>query len=282
MNDAPAAAPILCEIDAGVALVTLNRPERLNAFNADLGVAYDRLMVELAHDRSVRAVVLTGAGKAFCAGADAKQLDNLSASGPKGLRSRPPGASHPIYDGLADAPPEMRTRFLSPAALPKPVICAINGACAGVGLALACYSDVRFAAEGAVFAAAFPRRGLIAEAGLAWVLPRLVGLGPATDMLISGRKVEAREGLQLGLVADVTQPHALLARALAYARDLAENVSPRSATAIKRQLRLAQSQSLHQALELGYQELRESLASADFRESVAATRERRLPRFTGD
>ncbi len=273
--------PILCERTGPVALVTLNRPDRLNAFDADLGVAYDKLMVELVQDAAVRAVVITGAGRGFCAGADTRQLDKLSASGPDGLRSRPPGAGHPIYDKLEGAPAELRTRFVAPAALGKPVIAAVNGACAGVGLAIACYSDVRFAADGAVFAAAFSRRGLIAEAGLAWILPRLVGLGPATDMLISGRKVEAGEALRLGLVSDVTAPDALLERAMTYADDIARNVSPRSAAAIKRQLRLAQDQTLREALETGHDAVRESLASEDFREGVAAMRERRPPRFSG-
>ena len=281
MDKAPAPGPILCQVEAGVALVTLNRPERLNAFNGELGPAYDELMTRLGQDREVRVVVLTGAGKGFCAGADAKELDKLSDSGAGGLRSRPPGAGHPVYDALADAPAEVRTRFLSPAALPQPVIAAVNGACAGVGLALACYSDVRFASETAVFAASFARRGLIAEAGLAWILPRLAGLGAASDMLLSGRKVGAAEALRIGLVGEVTQPDQLLPRVLAYARDLAENVSPRSAAVIKRQLRAGQDQSLREALDLGYVELRESVASGDFREGVAAMRERRPPRFTG-
>jgi enoyl-CoA hydratase/carnithine racemase len=273
---------IRCQVDAGVALVTFNRPERLNAFNAEIGVAYDHLMVSLGQDRGVRVIVLTGAGKGFCAGADAKELDKLSDAGAQGLRSRPPGAEHPIYDALADAPAETRTRYVSPAAVPQPVIAAINGACAGVGLALACYSDVRFASETAVFAASFARRGLIAEAGLAWVLPRLVGLGPASDMLLSGRKVTAQEALRIGLVGEVTAADELLPRALAYAHDLADNVSPRSAAVIKRQLRAGQRQSLHEALDTGYRELRASVGSADFREGVAAMRERRAPRFTGD
>jgi enoyl-CoA hydratase/carnithine racemase len=276
-----AAPPLLCEIDAGVALVTLVRPDRLIAFNAELGVAFDKLMVSLAQDRAVRAIVLTGAGKGFCAGADAKELDKLSER-PEGLRNRPPGAGHPIYDALTEAPAELRTRFLSPAAMPQPVVAAVNGACAGVGLALACACDVRFAAEEAVFAASFARRGLIAEGGLAWVLPRLVGFGPASDMLISGRKVVAAEAQRMRLVDEVTTSEGLLPRALAYARDIAENVSPRSAAAIKRQLRTAQGQTLREALEGGHAALRESLASADFREGVAALRERRAPRFTGD
>jgi enoyl-CoA hydratase/carnithine racemase len=278
MSEDAAAAPILCSIEAGVALVTLNHPERLNAFNAELGVAYDKLMVSLAQDRAVRAVVITGAGKGFCAGADAKALDKL-ADDPSALRNRPPGAGHPVYDALTDAPPELRTRFLAPAALPQPVIAAVNGACAGVGLAIACYSDVRFASRQALFTAAFSRRGLIAEGGLAWMLPRLIGLGPATDLLISGRKVAAEEALRLGLVADVVEADELLPRALGYAREIADAVSPRSASAIKRQLQSAQSQTLREALETGHQELRRSLASADFREAVAAAREKRPPRF---
>lgn len=273
--------PLLCQLDAGVALVTLNRPDRLNAFNADLGAAFDKLMVRLAQDHTVRAIVLTGSGKGFCAGADAKELDKL-AEAPQELRNRPPGTAHPIFDALTEAPAELRTRYLIPAAVPQPVIAAVNGACAGVGLALACACDMRFGAEHAVFAASFSRRGLIAEGGLAWILPGLVGFGAASDLLLSGRKMPAQEALRLGLVAELTSSSGLLERALGYARDIADHVSPRSATVIKRQLRAAQTQTLREALAAGHAALRESLASADFREGVAALGERRAPRFTGD
>jgi len=272
---------LLCNIADGIATVTLNRPERLNAFDAELGTAFDQTMVALDQDPDVWVVILTGAGRGFCAGADGGQLDKL-AKRPDALNARPPGAALALFDSLVDAPIELRSRFLLPAALSKPVIAAINGPCLGVGFALACYCDIRFMADGAFCAAAFSRRGLVAESGLAWLLPRLIGSGAAADLLISGRRVHADEAEKIGLVAAVTEPEALMDRARAYAKDLVENVSPRSMRIIKRQLHQAQGQTLREALEVSHAELQASLRSLDFREGIAAARERRRPRFDGN
>jgi enoyl-CoA hydratase/carnithine racemase len=275
---------ILCDVDRGVALITLNRPEKLNAIIAEMGQQFDRAMVEAGADPQVRAVVITGAGEGFCVGADASRLAGIVESGPtgaKGSNQAPPGTAHPVFDELRGSPYEHRARYLSPGALNKPVIAAVNGAAAGVGLALAVTCDVRFASETALFRAVFAQRGLTAEVGLAWSLPRLIGRGHANDMLLSGRRVDAEEARHMGLVNKVLAPGDLLDHAMGYAREIAEKVSPRSAAVIKRQLQRGQDQTYAQALELGYHEAIASLTSEDFKEAVAAFAEKRAPKFTG-
>jgi enoyl-CoA hydratase/carnithine racemase len=272
--------PLLCDIEDGVALITFNRPDKLNAFTTELSGLFDETMVRLEQDPAVRAVVMTGAGRGFCVGtdmADLKQTTQKSAEESFPHPERPP----PIYDAFTDAPVELRSRYLLPKAMSKPVIAAVNGACAGIGLALAVASDVRFAAPEAMFTAIFARRGLVAETGLAFTLPSIVGLAAATDMLLSGRRISAAEAEKIGLVSKVAAPGELLAEAKRYARDMAENVSPRSIRVIKRQLWQAQRQTFLEAAVLAYKEVGRSLKSEDFREGVAHFVERRAPNFTG-
>lgn len=274
-------APVLCEIGAdGVAVVTLNRPERLNGLSQVMGEALDDAFATLGADSAVRAIVLTGAGRGFCAGADMDRLQGLVSGKGAGISSNPPDQPNAIFDSLADAPAHLRSRLLAPMAVPQPVIAAINGPCAGVGLALAVSCDLRFGSPTALFTAAFPRRGLTAEAGLAWSLPRLVGRGAAADILLSGRKIGAVEAAAMGLLNAVIEDD-VLAHAMAYARDIATNVSPRSSRVIKRQLNLAADQPQADALALAYAEVIASLACEDFREGVASFVEKRPPAFTG-
>ncbi|ACG78963.1 enoyl-CoA hydratase/isomerase [Phenylobacterium zucineum HLK1] len=272
---------VQCEISEGVAVVTLNRPERLNAIGPAMGDLFDRTMVQVGLDDAVKVVVLTGSGRGFCAGADMERLDDLAATAGGSFERLPPGSPHPVFDALADSPPEHRSRYIIPSALPKPVIAAVNGACAGVGLSLAASCDVRFASTDALFTAGFPRRGLTAEAGLAFTLPAIVGQGAAADILLSGRRLSAHEALRIGLVSVVLEPADLLAHAVDYARDIAENVSPRSTRVIKRQLWKARSETFAEALTTAYEEVVASLESEDFKEGVAHFRERRKPVFVG-
>jgi enoyl-CoA hydratase/carnithine racemase len=268
-----------CEIDRGVALVTLNRPDRLNAISPDLGQAYDACMADLALDRTVRVIVLTGAGRAFCGGADTGTLNRLAAQEPGfGL----PSLSSTALSKLTEAPEHLRRRYFAAAAVPQPVIAVVNGACVGAGLSLAVSCDVRFASAEAYFCAIFGRRGLIAEHGLAWTLPRLVGKAAATDMLLSGRRIDAATALRIGLATEVLAPEALLDHALAYARDVAETVSPAAARVIKRQLREAESQTLAEASEASTKATQHALTQPDFQEAVAALREKRPIRFGAD
>ncbi|MDB5448423.1 MAG: enoyl-CoA hydratase/isomerase [Phenylobacterium sp.] len=268
---------VTLRVAEGVALVTLNRPERMNAINVEAGERFDQAMVEAALDPQVRAIVITGAGdRAFCAGADVERLEALVPGGSQ--RLTPPGAS---LAALAEAPPHLRTRYTLPMAVPQPVIAAINGVCAGVGLALATHCDVRFASRTAVFSASFARLGLTAEAGLAKSLAGAIGKAAAADWLLSARKVEAQEAFRLGFLAAVLEPPDLLAHALAYAGAIAREISPRSAAIIKRQLRLADEQGFEETLALAAQETAASLRSEDFQEGLASRREKRPPAFPG-
>ena len=273
---------VTCSIEERVALVTLNRPDRLNAMGNEMGRQFDRIMVRIAQDEEIRAVVLTGAGRGFCAGSDMERLVSFSESKGSVAHVPQPGEAQGAYRALIGrAPLELLTRYCAPQALPQPVIAAVNGPCAGIGLAFAVLSDVRFASDAAFFVAPFGRRGLVAEVGLADSLAALVGVGPAADMLLSGRRVLAEEALRMGLVEHMKTPERLLPDAFEYARDIARNVSPRSARIIKRQLWQARTQSFADALGLAMAETKASMLSEDFAEGLAHFREKRSPRFTG-
>ncbi len=273
--------PVLVTVGSdGVALVTLNRPQRLNGLSQQMGDALDSAMASLGSNPQVRVIVLTGAGRGFCAGADMERLQGLVSDKGAGISSNPPDQPNPVFDCLTEAPDHLRSRLLAPMAVPQPVIAAINGPCAGVGMALAVSCDLRFGSTTALFTTAFPRRGLTAEAGLAWSLPRLVGRGAAADLLLSGRKVGAREAAAMGLLNAVIEDD-VLAHALAYAGDIAANVSPRSSRVIKQQLLLGADQTQAEALTMAYHEVLASLASDDFREGVASFVEKRSPAFSG-
>jgi enoyl-CoA hydratase/carnithine racemase len=272
-------APVLVAMEDGLAVITFNRPAQLNALTQEMSELLERTFAEVGANTDVRVVVIAGAGKGFCAGADMGRLQGLVADKGAGLATRRPEDPNPIYDSL-DAPDYLRSRLLVPMAMPQPVIAAINGACAGVGLAIAVACDIRFGSPNALFTAAFPRRGLTAEAGLAWSLPRIVGRAAASDMMLSGRRVSAAEAERMGLLNAVIEGD-VLAHTLAYAKDIAANCSPRSTRTIKRQLRLAADQDQREAVILAHDEVVASLACEDFQEGVASFVEKRPPQFTG-
>lgn len=261
------------EVRDRIVTITFNRPDRMNALTKIMERELREAMEQAGNDPEVRAVILTGAGRAFCAGMD---MDELEVLPPEDIRAqewmRP-------YDMNRRA--DYQTRYSYFPAVQKPIIAAINGAAAGLGLVMSLYSDIRFASETAVFATAFAKRGLIAEHGIAWMLPRVVGPGPAADLLYSSRKVSAMEALQMGLVNRLIKPEALLDEARAYARDLADNVSPRSIKVMKRQLWESPYQSLGEAVMSANHEMFLSIQSEDFKEGVAHFLERRPAKFTG-
>lgn len=267
---AAAEEPVLYETTSdGIAIVTLNRPARMNAWTDRMGAmlfdAYDRA----AEDPAVRVIVLTGRGRAFCAGADMAGLDAQSSGRDAGGAARPAAAA------------PRQVRLINHAQkVPKPVVCAINGACAGLGLAQALAADVRFAAAGAKLTTAFARRGLIAEHGTSWALPHLVGLGNAMDLLLTGRVVLAEEAKSMGLVQRVCPGEALLEETLKYARDLAANVPPMSMAVIKRQLLRHPLMPPDDALRSSNRLMNISTAdNPDFKEGVRAFLEKRPPAF---
>ncbi|BCF92980.1 enoyl-CoA hydratase (plasmid) [Paraburkholderia largidicola] len=256
-----------------VAVVSFNRPDKMNALTKVMEVQLRDAFSALDQNDAVRAIVLTGIGRAFCAGMDIAELEVLP---PEDIRAaewmRP-------YDMNRRA--DYQSRYSYFMGVRKPVISAINGAAAGLGLVFALYSDIRFASDKAIFSTAFAKRGLIAEHGIAWMLPRVVGPGHAADMLYSARKVSADEALAMRLVERIVPHESLLAEAIAYADDLATNVSPRSIRVMKQQLGETPFQTLAESIALANREMFYSIQSEDFTEGVAHFIERRQARFTG-
>lgn len=272
-------AEILYEVADGVAEVTLNRPEKLNAWTLAMGAEVEHALRSADADPAVRAIVVTGAGKGYCAGADMDMLvgfqggDGSAAALPADASSLPP-----LPD---DVPAALRGPYSYPLALAKPVIAAVNGVAAGLGLSYMLYYDMRFASERARFGTVFARRGLVAEHGSAYLLPRLVGMHNACDLLYSGRLIDAQEALRMGLVNRVIEHDRLLPEVREYAHELATRCSPRSLKLMKRQLYGDLFRDLGASMRLADDEMVRSFGTADFKEGVASFLERRPPRFTG-
>ncbi|HEX7887407.1 MAG TPA: enoyl-CoA hydratase [Phenylobacterium sp.] len=264
---------LLYRVEDGVAVVTLNRPDRLNAYRAEMDRDLRAAMRAAAEDEAVRVIVLTGAGRAFCAGADMNLLQ--APVDPAASRAARPA---PFDDSARD---DFKWQFSYFPAVPKPILAAVNGVCAGLGMVFALYSDLRLASDAAMFTTAFSRRGLIAEHGISWLLPRTVGMAHAADLLFSARKVPATEALSMGLVNRVIAHDAFEAEVMAYARMLASEVSPRSLREMKRELWNAQFQGLGEAIEAANADMRRSFLTADYKEGVAHFVEKRAPAFTG-
>jgi enoyl-CoA hydratase/carnithine racemase len=277
---------ILYTVAGRVATLTLHRPDKLNAWTRAMEAEVRRAMQEAAADDNVRAIVLTGAGRGFCAGADMSLLQDVADGRVHPLPE--PAADDSDVDGDADGlvdHKDWRADFARQysyfPAIPKPVIAAINGPAVGLGLVVAMFCDLRFASDEAKFGTSFARRGLIAEYGLAWLLPKVVGHANALDLLLSARIVDAREALRMGLVNHVFAHEKFMDGVYAYANDLADRVSARSMRVIKRQVYEAMFQTLGQALNTAAGEMRTSLQCEDFKEGVAHFVEKRAPAFTG-
>lgn len=263
---------ILYGAEGGVATVTLNRPDRLNAWTGTMHHEVKQAMREASADDGVRVILLTGAGRGFCAGADMDHLQQIQGG------SREARSDEPFDPG---APEDFRKTYSYFPSVPKPIIAAINGPCAGLGLIIALYADMRFASDAAVFTTAFSRRGLVAEHGISWLLPRLVGIANAADLMFSARRVSALEAKELGLVNRVFPQATFAQEVAAYADMLAREVSPRSMREMKRELWNAQFQTLGQAITAADADMPASFASEDFKEGIAHYIEKRAPSFTG-
>lgn len=269
---------VLYEEQEGVGIITLNRPDRLNALDDAMHPPLDEAWVRAHRSPTTRAIVLTGAGRAFCAGADLSRLDRLAASRGRGYELPRPGTPGDAYAGLG-LDPDLAATYTFPLATPKPVIGVINGACIGIAFVIAATCDIRFASTTAKFGAAFPQRGIQAEAGIAWLLPRIVGRALAADLLMSGRMLDAEEALLIGFVNRVEEPEALLPAAVDYARALAQDSAPQAVAMIKRQLFDGGDQSFGEAARTAHDLLLQRLASDDFVEGIASFREKRPARF---
>jgi enoyl-CoA hydratase/carnithine racemase len=262
------------EVADGVALVTLDRPHRLNAWTGRMDVEYRRAIADAETDPAVRVIVVTGAGKGFCAGADSAALDGMTATG-----TYDPGhTQQPATPGYG-----VRPDFDHPHAfhlgLTKPVVAAINGPAAGVGFVLACFCDIRFAAAGAKLTTSFGRLGLPAEYGVSWLLPRIVGTARAAELLFSSRVVLAEEAAAMGLVNRVLPPEDLMDETLAFARTMAAEISPSAMAVMKRQLYADLLRPLGEAVEDAVALLDRMVGEPDFAEGVRALTEKRPPRF---
>jgi len=263
-----------------IATITLNRPDKLNAWTAIMEQEVRSAIEEAERDENVRVIILTGAGRGFCAGADMSLLSSVVASGVD-ERVRKQASSSSTSEPVDGARADFRKKYSYFPAVGKPVIAAINGPVVGLGLVIALYCDLRFASEAAKFSTAFARRGLIAEYGLAWILPRLVGHANALDLLFSARMVDSAEALRMGLVNQVFPQDVFLAKVNEYARDVAANSSPRSTRIMKRQVYDAMFQTLGEAFDVAEREMLASLQCEDFKEGVAHFLEKRAPAFTG-
>lgn len=250
---------ILYEVADGVATLTLNRPDRFNAFTPEMGGAYNEALRRADRDPEVRAVVVTGAGRGFCGGADLGFLATVDG------------------DTTQDGPDEVRPQLAME--IRKPVVAAVNGSAAGFGFALFLYADVRFVAAEAKLVTTFSRLGLAAEYGTAWLLPRLVGAGNAADLLLSGRTLTGEEAYRIGLAQRVLPAAGVLPAALDYARDIAANCAPRALETIKGQLRADLERPLDAALADAAALMRKSFGTPDLPEAMAARTEKRPPRF---
>jgi enoyl-CoA hydratase/carnithine racemase len=262
------------EVEEPFATLSLNRPERLNAWTPRMGQEIRHALASAEKDARVVVVILTGEGRGFCSGADLRALDALS----QGQALGEDGASQAADPGDPSMA-SFRGTFSYPLSIPKPILGAINGPCVGLGLPIALSCDIRFASERATFSTAFARRGLIAEWGISWMLPRVVGLGHAQDLLLSARTIDAAEAARIGLVNRVVPHDDLLRVAREYAADIAENCSPRSLAVIKREVLEHLSVPLERAEQEAGKYMFESFGEADFREAIGAFMEKRRPNF---
>ncbi len=269
---------LVYEVKENIAIITLNRPEKMNAWTLQMDAEY-RLAMEDARTREeVRVIVVTGTGRGFCSGADM----GLLASAQDGSL----GMTEEDFKGtdaapMSDVRPDFKKPYTFPVSVNKPIIAAINGYAMGLGLVHALFCDIRVASDHAKLSTLFGRRGLIGEHGIAWILPRVVGLGHALDLMLTGRTIDAQEALRLGLVSQVFPHDQLMESTLEYAQQIATSVSPRSAGVIKRQVWESTLTDLSTAVDLANKEMFNSFQCSDFAEALMAFIERRPAVFTG-
>src|ERR1700727_92877 len=260
-----------------VATITFNRPDKLNAWTAVMEKEESSAMENAWRDHDVWVIVLTGRGRGFCAGAD---MSLLSAGAEHGFvdQNREDQSREAVRDGV---PLDFQKRYSYFPAIGKPVIAAINGPVVGLGLVITLYCDLRLASDAARFSTTFARRGLVAEYGMAWMLPRIVGIANALDLLFSARTIDPAEPRGTGVVSEILPQESFLEKVHEYARELASTVSPRSLRIIKRQVYEAMFQPLSEAFDVSVNEMMASFKTEDFKEGVAHFVEKRPPAFTG-
>jgi enoyl-CoA hydratase/carnithine racemase len=274
---------ILYDVKDRIATITLNRPDRLNAYTDRMAASIRFAMADAARDSAVRVMVLTGAGRGFCAGADMDLLQGIQQTGSERQASRGDGDIGDAFESkygpkLDEEFADMR-RFAYFMRTKKPIIAAINGPAAGIGLIMTLYADMRFVSDKAVLTTSFAQRGLIAEHGISWLLPRLIGPANTLDILLSARKFSPTEAKEMGLVNKVFQAETFMDNVMAYARLLAETVSPRSMAVMKAQVWKSYFQDFGEALVTADGEMPPSFKWPDFKEGVDHFLQKRAPKF---
>lgn len=265
---------VLSDTTGAIATITLNRPHRLNAWTGRMHAAYHEAVARAEGDPAVRVIVVTGAGRGFCAGADVAALEKEAEAGhyDDGLREEPARPGWGVR-------PDFDHPFAFHLGLTKPVVAMVNGPAAGIGFVLACFADLRFAAEGAKLTTAHGRLGLPAEFGLSWLLPRLIGAGRAADLLLSGRIVLGDEAESMGLVSRSVPADQLLDITMAYASTLASTISPTSLWLTKRQLYGDLHGDLGSSMTSSAALLDVAMGGPDFAAGVRALRAKADPEF---
>jgi enoyl-CoA hydratase/carnithine racemase len=258
---------LIYEVADGIATITLNRPDRMNAISGPMLESFSRAFRDADADHKVRVIVLTGAGRGFCAGLDLKDLTAGTGIGSNG------STATAKFD-LANSPPIVLHTT------DKPVICALNGPAAGYGMDLALGCDIRIASTQAKLAAVFARRGVLPESGGTWLLPRLLGWAKAAEVCFRGQVLDAQQSLELGLVNKVVEPDELLPTAREWALEIASN-APLAIQATKRMMRLGLEETFEANVHHVFLQLLPLFQTQDFREGVKAFIEKRQPEFTG-
>lgn len=264
-------------VDDEIATITLNRPHRMNAWTGRMHTEYRWVLANADEDSNVRVIVVTGEGRGFCVGADSKALEGHVEKG-----GYDPGTPDPLAEPGFGTSPEFDASFAYHFGLSKPVIAAINGPAAGVGLVLACYADIRFSVPAVKFTTAHGKLNFPAEYGLSWLLPRLIGLPTANDLLLTSRIFTSDEAREIGLVNRLVKPEKLMEETYAYARMMKNSVSPASLRETKWQIYRDQHRDVATAVVESEKLLHEMSKQHDYKEGVKAFLEKRTPDWTGD
>jgi enoyl-CoA hydratase/carnithine racemase len=267
---------ITYSVDDPVAVITMNRPDKLNAFTVRMLAEIRHALAAAEKDEQVVGIVLTGAGRGFCAGMDIGSLDNMS-SGAGGENEDLSSLDAEVGDPAMGENFTVTYSYLL--SVRKPLLAAINGACAGLGFVFAMLTDMRFVERQAKFATAFSQRGLIAEHGVSWILPRLIGPGRALDILWSSRKFDGEEAERLGIAERLVEPGEALTEACNFLKQLAASASPTSLKIIKAQVYRHLNMPLGEAMQETNEWMAHSLGQVDFKEGVRSFIERRPPQF---
>jgi len=260
---------VLYEVSDAIATLTLNRPERLNTISGPMLARLTQLLIKANEDPAVRVIVLTGTGRAFCAG-----LDLVEATQGDGIGSEKQTSSVSVNLDLRNTPPTVLF------AMDKPTICALNGSAAGYGLDTAMGCDIRIAGESAKMAAAFVKRGIVPESGGTWILPRLLGWAKAAELIFTGRTLSARESLELGLVNHVVPDAELAGKTREIALEMAAN-APLAVQSAKRLMRMGLSETFNDHVHHVYLQFLQLIRTRDFKEGMTSFLEKRPADFKG-